>query len=99
MNPWPENLRGAPEDPQDTPKLPKGFSKRADKALEMLLSEIRSASNPGLANQVKVDDTDAADHFFEVLGFGRHDPVMLSAGGKQAPLYIINGIEVILSRE
>ena len=27
-------------------------------------------------------DTDAADLFLEVLGFGRHDPVILSAGGK-----------------
>ena len=27
-------------------------------------------------------DTDAADHFLKVLGFGRQDPVILSAGGK-----------------
>ena len=27
-------------------------------------------------------DTEAADDFLEVLGFGRHDPVILSAGGK-----------------
>ena len=27
-------------------------------------------------------DTDAADHFLEVLGFGRQDPVILPAGGK-----------------
>ena len=27
-------------------------------------------------------DTDAADLFLEALGFGRHDPVILSAGGK-----------------
>ena len=27
-------------------------------------------------------DTDAADHFLDALGFGRQDPVILSAGGK-----------------
>ena len=160
--------------------MPKGFSKRADKALEMVLSEIRSASSPGLANQIKIDshdlghievaapgkdietdcpdeklspglsdvlvheslpvehtpaaidgqsehqpreqctensqadqdhhdtdrrsldegfaavshvlparnqghyDTNAADHFLEVLGFDRHEPVILSAGGKDS---------------
>ena len=29
----------------------------------------------------ELHDTEAADLFLEVLGFGRHDPVILSAGG------------------
>ena len=158
--------------------MTKGLSKGVNAALDDLLSEIRSASSPGLANQVKVDshdlghievtapgkdietdcpdeklspglsdvlvheslpvehtpagidgqpehhpgeqctensqadqdhhdtdrgsldegfaavshvlpagnkshyDTDAADHFLEVLGFDCHEPVILSAGGK-----------------
>ena len=83
--------------------MPKGLSKRADAALNDLLSEIRSTTPDPLgadnlshcevvdesndaeskqASQEITHDTEAADLFLEALGFGRQDPVILSAGGK-----------------